>query len=447
MARLIDKLLPQSERGIDFSVTSQIAMVGDGEPSPRLTDFDGFVKHGYFGNGPIWSLIQVRAQALSEIEFAFQDLETGELSGPVDRLKEPWPGGSAGDLETAIEVDVSLDGNAFIHGKPRGRWLSRLRPDLVDIVVGVTDFGRHAVGYLYYPHGRESDPVAIPVEEMAHIAPMPDPSGNLRGVSWIQAVAREGDADTLMTKHKGKFFENGTTPTMAVVAKSGLNPEQRKALKAQFGKRHESWTNAYKTIYIEGDADVKTVGQGLDQISFSQVQGKGESRLAAAANVPPILVGFSEGMQAGTYSNYDKAFRRFADLFCRPRWRQDAEALGRIVPVPAGHRLWFDDRRISFLQQDAKDAADIRKADASTLESLIRGGFTPESAAEAVTSGRFDRLEHTGLVSVQLQPPGVEADPADPLRALADGLAPYLPIPADSRNVGTLPVDDGDPDD
>jgi hypothetical protein len=82
--------------------------------------------------------------------------------------------------------------------------------------------------------------------------------------------------------------------------------------------------------------------------------------------------------------------------------------LGRIVDVPAGSRLWYDDRKISFLQQDAKDAAEIRKEDALTLEALIRAGYTAESALVAVTSGRYDGLTHTGLTSVQLQPPGSE---------------------------------------
>jgi hypothetical protein len=42
------------------------------------------------------------------------------------------------------------------------------------------------------------------------------------------------------------------------------------------------------------------------------------------------------------------------------------------------------------------------------LEALIRAGYTPDSAVDAVVTGDITRLEHTGLTSVQLLPPGEE---------------------------------------
>lgn len=407
MARLIDRFITPASTGETRSEASSVTMFGGAEPEWKLTDYKSYVQHGYAGNGPIWSLIQTRAQALSEIEFRYQDLESLELLGRVPLLDVPWEGGSAGDLETAIEVDVSLDGNAFVYRAPGSDSLDLLRPDRVDIVGDfISPVSYRRLGYLYFPNGRQDEGIRLNLQDVAHIAPMPDPLTMFRGQSWIRAIAQEGDADSLMTKHKGKFFTNGATATLAVTAESNLTESQRKALKSQFQAKQAGWQNAYKTIFLEGGADVKVVGSGLEQISFSQVQGKGETRLAAAAQVPPIVAGFSEGLQSGTYSNYSQAVRKFIDFFCRPRWRQDCESLSALVGVPAGQRLWYDDRRISFLQQDAKDAAAIRKEDALTIESLIRGGFTPDSAKEAVTSGRYEGLEHTGLVSVQLQPPG-----------------------------------------
>ena len=75
-----------------------------------------------------------------------------------------------------------------------------------------------------------------------------------------------------------------------------------------------------------------------------------------------------------------------------------------------GTRLWFDERDISFLQEDVKDAAEIKQAEANTMETLVRSGFDPESIVDAVKTGDWSMLKHTGLVSVQLQVPG--ADPA-----------------------------------
>jgi hypothetical protein len=45
---------------------------------------------------------------------------------------------------------------------------------------------------------------------------------------------------------------------------------------------------------------------------------------------------------------------------------------------------------------------------------LLDGGFTAESAIAAVTTGDFDALEHTGLLSVQLQEPGALDEDTSP---------------------------------
>ena len=95
-------------------------------------------------------------------------------------------------------------------------------------------------------------------------------------------------------------------------------------------------------------------------------------------------------------------------------WGTYAEALETIEDVPAGSRLWYDDREVALLQQDAADRADIVKTQALTIESLMRSGFTAVSSQQAVTSGSFEGLDHTGLVSVQLFEPDPDATPALP---------------------------------
>ena len=61
------------------------------------------------------------------------------------------------------------------------------------------------------------------------------------------------------------------------------------------------------------------------------------------------------------------------------------------------------------MQEDVKDAAEIKAVEANTIEALIRAGFVPETAVSAVVSGNYQLLQHTGLYSVQLQPPGAGA--------------------------------------
>lgn len=141
---------------------------------------------------------------------------------------------------------------------------------------------------------------------------------------------------------------------------------------------------------------------------MKSVQGAGETRIAAAAGVPASILGISEGLAGSALNagNYSAARRRFADGTIRPLWRSACGALQTLVPPPdTRSRLWFDARDVSFLQEDVLDLADIQSRNALTIESLIRAGFVPATAVNAVVTDDFTSLQHTGLYSVQLQPP------------------------------------------
>jgi hypothetical protein len=139
--------------------------------------------------------------------------------------------------------------------------------------------------------------------------------------------------------------------------------------------------------------------------------------VCAAGGVPPIIVGLSEGLKAGTYSNYGMARRKFGDHWARPQWRSACAALSSLVKLPGGStsgavRLWYDDRDIAFLREDEGDRAGILKEHMLTIESAVRAGFEPESAKAAVVAGDLSGMTHTGLYSVQLQPPLDNSPPA-----------------------------------
>jgi hypothetical protein len=118
------------------------------------------------------------------------------------------------------------------------------------------------------------------------------------------------------------------------------------------------------------------------------------------------VAGFSEGLAAATYSNYAQARRRFADQTIRPLWRNVCGSLQMVVTTPPDAQLWYDDSDISALQEDQKDAGAIMQAHSVAIKTFVDAGYTPESAVKAVAADDLSLLVHTGLVSVQLQPPG-----------------------------------------
>jgi HK97 family phage portal protein len=396
----------------------------------------GLATHCYESNGPVFACMLVRMLVFSSIDFVWQRLLKGlpsELwaNDPNLRaLQRPWPNATTQDLLVQMIQHVDLAGNsyvAYVDGD-----LVCLRPDWVDIVLtprylngqgpdadgnlplGGGQIGWRKLGIVYTEGGLASkhDPVFLEASEVAHFAPIPDPLALYRGMSWLTPILNEIRADQSMTRHQQKFFDNGATPNLIVKYQPGMTLKTLKAFKDMLEDKHEGVENAYKTLHLAPGADPIPVGTNLQQIDFKSVRGGGETRIASAAGVPPVIAGFSEGLQAATYSNYSQARRRFADATMHPLWQNVAGSLETLIPQPitsrgvAANRLWYDSSRVAFLREDEKDKATIQQMEAATMNTLITAGYNADSVVRAVIAQDWNLLEHSGLTSVQLLPPG-----------------------------------------
>jgi len=402
----------------------QTTWADGGKTEPPASSFDGYVNGAFKRNSVVFAIIGVRTRIFTEARFQYQRLNggrPGDLFGTNDLkiLERPWTNGTTGDLLARMEQDASLAGNSYtarrtINGVDQ---LRRMLPDRTEIICtspsgDPQDLDAEPVGYVYWPKGlHQGTPETIMAANVAHYAPTPDPSARFRGMSWMTPALDEITADMATTRHKLKFFDNAATPNLAV----SLDKAIPKADFLDFVKamrEHEGADNAYKTLWLAGGADVKVVGADLKQLDFKVTQGAGETRIAAASGIAPLIVGLSEGLGAATYSNYAQARRAVADIWARPSWRQAAGALASIVPSFTDARLWYDDRDIPFLQEDEKDDAEIAQMQAATIRQLVDAGFEPDSVTHAVTAGDMALLVHSGLYSVQLQAAGADAPPA-----------------------------------
>lgn len=380
--------------------------------------FEGYTQGIYKTNGTVFSCMLARRAVFTEARFLFRSFNQGrpgKLFGtkalaPIER---PSTGTVTADMLARMLDDADLAGNWF--GYRDVNEIVRLRPDWVDIVLEPRELrggtiGYRKYGYLYYEDGhRDKQGVPFLADEIAHFAPIPDPTANWRGMSWLTPVAREVAADKAMTVHKLKFLENGATPNM-VVKLPEISPDQLKRFKSVMDAEHKGVHNAYKTLYIGGGADVTIVGANFKELDLRGVQGASETKIAAAAGVPPVVVGLSEGLGGSSLNqgNYAAARRNFADRTIRPLWRNAASSLEILVPPPPSSQLWFDTHDVAFLREDETDRAAIQTKESATITQLINGGYTPESVVAAVDANDWSLLEHTGLVSVQLQPPGTK---------------------------------------
>jgi phage portal protein BeeE len=392
---------------------------GGKQPQGLTTGFTEYVNSGLKATGAVFACVLVRMQLVSQARFYWRDYPTGErLEDGVDMaglgiLRRPWPNGSTSDLTAIMEMDASLAGNAYIHRatKPEGGFtLQRLRPDWVSVVPS-TD--RTSIdGYIYNPGGLVTNrSTVIPVKDVGHYMPLPDPVNAFRGMSWMTPVARSINNVVDFTDFQSQYLAQSATPNLLVKVMGKLAPEQRTALQQQLDRKHSGVGNAGRTMLLEGGADATLIGGGIDR-AFTMSKAAAENEIASASGVPAILAGLKEGLQAATYSNAAQARRVFAMGTGRFLLEQTAETLATILPSKPKEtaELWYDQSRISWFNEDATETAAINQARASTMETLIRAGYEPDGVAKAVTTGDYSSLVHTGLTSVQLQPPG-ESEP------------------------------------
>jgi phage portal protein BeeE len=417
-------------RGLDPSgaaiITTSYGLNGNETILPSIVSS---AMQAYTGNAVVYGAILARLSLFSEMKFAFRDLEDKSLSGAnvVDgrrntalrKLERPWPNGTTGELLIRLIQDADLAGNAYIWDT--GTQLVRLRPDWVTIVSVLTsdESGRQfrkVIGFYYEPAMPDrmyaGEPQYFTVDEVAHWAPNPDPMANFRGMSWLTPVLREVSSDNAMTGYKIKYLDNAASPNLLIRYSQKIGQTVVDRIRDSVADRHGGIDNAFKTMILDEGADVTVIGNTFEQMNFSTVQAAGENRIIIASGVPGIVIGSKEGLMAATYSNYEQAMRRFADITMRPLWRSACACLSTLIEVPAGKELWFDVSDIAALRQGEKEQADTMLVLSQAAAELVAAGFEAKSVVAALQSGDLTQLKWVKPEPPpvpQIQPPALTA--------------------------------------
>lgn len=415
------------------------ALVGNGWAPDKEAiehDFEGYAAGAGKAAGPVFACHYARLRVFVDGNFLWRDRVGGQLGAFYDspelaRLRRPWPGGTLQNLLAWMEVDATYAGNGFVtwcddlgrYGKSAAgpsRRLVRLRPDWMTLVIGSHSddpyaLDAHVVGLLYQPSyattvsgsSERRQAVLLLPSEVAHYAPIPDPIARFRGMSWLTPVLREISADRAATEHKVMRFRNGAALQTLVSLDKDVTPENFAEFVKLFRQSHEGPQNAYKTLFLGGGADVTVVGADMQKMDFKNLTGAGETRIAAAAGVHPVVVGLSESLAGSSLNagNYNAARRNVSDGTLNHLWTEAASSLEVLFARPSdAAELCIDKRDIAFVREDQKDIAEIKFKDSQTIRNLLDSGWEAESVKAAVAADDWSLLRHSGLFSVQLQP-------------------------------------------
>jgi phage portal protein BeeE len=448
--RLWDRLIRRAGywEGLASGAAVLTSSYASGDREPVLPQLAAWAQQANSSNAVVFGAALARIALFSEATFQFQAKDDKHLFGntTLAKLEEPFgPGTTTGQLLARMEQDAFMAGQAYIWDPPAEDRLVRLRPDWTTIVselIQVTGGGyyRRPVGYWFeQPKSlqQQRDGFMVPADECVHWAPVPDPQADFRGMSPLTPVYRDVLGDDGLVQHKIRYLQNAASPNLLLKYSQKLQPGMVDAIRERVTARYGSTDNAYRTLVLDQGADATVIGNSLVQMDFSNVSAAGTERILAACEVPGVLVGLEPLRGAGR--GFEESMTKFANLWARPRWRSVCGALGQLLDVPAGNRLWYDTSDIQALQDGEMERGQTALVRGQALLALVQAGYTHESAVAAVESGDLSQLQAGGLGT-----PGSSAPVQHLLPQPGQPGATATPLPP---TLGRLPVGSTSPGD
>lgn len=369
----------------------------------------------YVENGVVFAVERRRIELFKQARFAFKRYGAGPkpMSADLFTNTDLRPLDNPARMLSRMLLDADTYGNAYLVRD--GSQVRRLHPAWCTIVLTSqrepddpdVAWDAEPFGLIYRPPHKPDRSEVFGWGEVAHFAPIEDPTARFRGMSWMTPILAEVSNTNAYNRYISKYWENNATPNTVVKFDPEKDVEEIQEFRDLFLEKHQGTERAFRTAFLGGGADLQVIGANLKDLAAKEITADQFAKICAAGGVPPVVVTIVPGLEsASTYANYATAHRAFADLTMRPLWLDAVRALAKIIPAPAGAELWYDTSGVSALQADALDDATVQAQQANTMRTLVDGGFVPEAVMAAVTSGDWSKLEHSGLLSVQTQAPG-----------------------------------------
>ena len=285
-----------------------------GNASYPDVSFANLASEGYVKSEIVHACIRELAvgAASAHYQVIAPSTEGGTVSverGPLyDLMRRPNPAMSWYQFIEQFVTFLQVAGNVYTY-KERDRGnrvtaLQLLRPDRMRIVSGA--YG--AESYIYEVDGKD---YRLPKEDVCHLA-LPNPGGDLYGLSPLQTLARTVNLDSAMTDFAKVYFQNAGVPSGLLKLKRRLQTqEEASTIRSRWRSQFGGSSNFHRVAILDEDADYQQMASAPKDMALSELHNLTESRICSVFQVPAILVGANVGLQRSTYSNYREARMAF----------------------------------------------------------------------------------------------------------------------------------------
>lgn len=381
---------------------------------------------GYGRNELVYACIRERAENLPQSTLRVYPSAHGEaLEDHRLRRLIANPNPMMGEFEL-FELSVTyldLAGNCYWliqrgrDGLPAELW--PLRPDLIRIFP--SSARRWDYGYVLDPSAPKVEIVPIARRDIIHVK-YPNPLDVYFGQPPLRPAARATSLDNAATDFVDTLLRNYAVPGVVIKTVEATTLEAANVLKQRW-KLAFSGSRRGEPAVLQQGMDVTPLGMNLRDLEFPDLRAFSESRICAALDVPPILVGAKVGLDRSTFTNYGEARKQL--------WEEAIFSLQRRFGDPIQSQLLPEfsgvGRQRVHIRWDNSEVVALREAESAKWEratnALARGGITINDFRRTV------ELDPVPGGDVFLMPAGVMPQPADQIGSAPEPTSG--PVPSD----------------
>ena len=206
-----------------------------------------------------------------------------------------------------------------------------LRPDRMTIV---PNRDKYISGYIY-TIGTERIPLTL---EQVVFVRRPNPWDLYRGISVIESIMTDLEADRESARYNSMFFRNGATPGGVIEMEESLSDAEFDKFVERWQMAHQGVNNAYRVAVLERAKwhDTKVTQRDMQ---FEQLRKLSRDIILGAFGMPASVVGITETVNRANAEAGDVTFARWILL---PRLRRLREVINSKLLPRFGNDLYCD---------------------------------------------------------------------------------------------------------
>ena len=340
----------------------------------------------------------------------------------------PWQDGSS--FNAAVELSMTVDGNAYIYLLYSGAGaIAGLQyiPHMICEPMGGGAFG----GPSAYRVRVQGSTVVVPVEDMIHLRDGCDPDNMLKGLSRLAALLRQVCTDNELNSFYSGLLHHSGLKFMLISPKNlpegrsvAFSETQRKGLKRLFMERSKV-ESQIEPVIPSIPIDVHTPGFSPGEMGLDKIAGVPKRDICAAVGVDATVLGIET--EGTTYSNKPDS-RRDAYNNCKQFHRKidrqlTSQLLERIVGYKPGEVVGRDYTKVAAIQQDVTDAYKrftlaVGGPWLTRNEARAELGFPDLAGGDDLYPARTQAAVQAGLEGGQGEAPPKPGKGADPIKGV-----------------------------